>query len=121
MGLLIQNRLLVQNILASSKRNIPFLISLVALFVASFAVPVLLGIKAKGFFSFSHTPAIVGDSLFPRAIGIRGAGSYIKIPSTDNLNPQVGKDFLVSIWLKPRSIPEPKERQIFLLKYDGEK
>lgn len=56
----------------------------------------------------------------PNPFKVNRSGQYLSIPNHFSLEPQLDKDFFLVTWMKLRSIPDSKDRSIFLLKYDGE-
>lgn len=57
---------------------------------------------------------------FSDAAVVRGPGSFLQVPHAPILNP-AEDDLLLLSWVRPRALPPEGERQIFLLKYDGDK
>lgn len=90
---------------------------LAALFVVSFAVPVLFAVRVLG---------VLGDGAdrapaesFQNAREIRGGASQLQVLNSGDLQPVEGEDFLLTGWFKLLRLPKPGERVILFTKYDG--
>ncbi|RIL05519.1 MAG: hypothetical protein DCC75_11610, partial [Proteobacteria bacterium] len=94
--------------------------ALISTFIISFSVPVSLLVKFSGAFNAggSTSAAKEPDDLFPKALLINNSEAHAKIPHSEELNPALGKDFLLVAWVKIRKLPEPGDKSLFLSKYD---
>jgi hypothetical protein len=95
------------------------LFSLIGVFVVFFSLPLLGGIywlinRPAGEVTPERTELI---STAAKVIGDR---SFVRIGHSRELNPQVEKDFMFSVWFNARKLPKPNERITLVSKYSSQ-
>lgn len=61
---------------------------------------------------------LVGTAEVPVLLSVKNQRNQRIIEGTENLNPVVGQDFLLFVWVKPSRMPTPTSRAIVVLKFD---
>lgn len=109
-----------------------YILSLVVLFLISFAIPLFFAFTLGGLLnnfgpgsdsnsaqqSTQENEPQEKDSVFPDAIGISSPNTFITVKSSPSLEPQEGKDFLIAVWVKLKKLPLVGESFVVFSKYD---
>lgn len=93
------------------------LFSLVALFIATFLLPVIL------FWGVGPSRESVDSSIpvvFKEPITLQTIGSHLRIADKNSLNPKAGEDFLFNVWFSLKSLPQAGERTMIFEMLEGE-
>jgi hypothetical protein len=93
---------------------------LAAIFIACFSLSVFLGVRFGMRFvdSSGASSSDVETELVPKIADIDADQNYVHIRNSENLIPQTGRDFLLTVWVKFKKLPAPGQRVVFLGKTD---
>lgn len=100
-------------------RNSIFVLFLGALFVASFAVPLIFAVKFGSPVVVSEPTSEESDPVFPDSVNISKKGSFIRVRDSKTLQPESGKDFAIGVWVNFKRVPDQGETIQFLSKIDS--
>ena len=94
-------------------------LGLVALFLVSFALPILILYFAGFLSSDAPTPASSNAAeIFPNAVTVSSLGQYLEVAPSDGLVPAAGKDFLLVGWFRLRKLPDSGEKIVILANFE---
>lgn len=103
------------------RRDIAFLLALVLLFVGSFTLPIVFGLKFDSLLRKWRQP--VADSTlvepFESGVTLRGNANYLLVKKNKTLGPAPGEDFLVSGWFLLDSLPGVGEELTLVSRHQG--
>lgn len=86
---------------------------LILTFALAFSLPLLVGLRFKPFGAKdSSTPLIQHDLI--QEIPIRVDGNFIAVEKHEALTPRAGRDYLLTVWVKLKRVPQVGERIMFL-------
>ncbi len=103
----------------AASRSPIFVVALVLLFLVSFSLPLIFTFHWRQPFSGSSQSATDADALFPQYTAVQSAGQRIEIAKADGLNPERGRDFIVSGWFKLARPLQVKEKVLLLGRSDS--
>jgi hypothetical protein len=113
-----------------------YIVSLIILFIGAFALPLVFAFLVGGYlsgnlpdsiaiFNSDNKPADSQDKetqekdvLFPDALVVAGPNVFLDVKHSPALEPQPGKDFLISVWVKLKKLPETGESFVIFSKFD---
>lgn len=93
---------------------------LTILFVASFAVPLIIGGRYLSYFSQKSAQSDEEDTVFPKRLVLQGHNAYLSIRHNAALNPKVGEDFIISAWYTLEDLPTEDRDVVLFSKVDNE-
>jgi len=96
------------------------LLGLIALYGLSFSVPILglWFLLRSGDAVYTDQISKEKSALIEKSFSIHGAGDYLRISNSEDIQPQPNKDFMFLLWFKLHKIPKQGERVFLALKYD---
>lgn len=100
-------------------RRVLYYVSLVTVFLLSFAGPVLVAGKLGGAFSIPQALRPGADEMFPQSIVIGGLDTKVQFASSPELAPTADKDFLLVGWFKFKKFPATGERMLLVSKSES--
>ncbi len=89
------------------------------LFFLTFILPVIILYVFYKFYYSSSKEIFVKENKFVKCSFSAKPGQSFKIEDNNLLNPEEGKDFILTSWFKFRKLPKDGERAVLITKYDA--
>ena len=105
---------------AFSREGSLFFAVLALLFAVSFLTPIIFAAKVGGLFAKNDISQEFEDrEIFPDSLVIATIGRFIRVVDSTHLDPEAGRDFIVSGWFNFRRLPSNGETMLLMTKFDA--